>query len=420
MDLLLKVGIVLLVGFVGGRLAKLVKLPSVSGYLIAGLLLGPSLLNMITPTDEHSLTFVSEIALAMIAFSIGSEFIVKDMMKLGKKIFWITLWEVVGAIGVVFVVMFVIFKQPFAFSIVIASMSAATAPAATLMVMRQYKANGPLTRTILPVVALDDVFGIIAFGIALSLAKLTISPDTVSVASMFTAPLIEIGGSLGLGSVLGLVLAFVVKLGENRDDHQVLSMAFIIAGVGLAKWFGLSPLLVNIVTGTVVANIVSNNKRVFSSVNDLATPFFVIFFTMAGASLDLKIFSTIGLIGFGYVVARAAGKMLGTWFGAVVTKSEPVVKKYMGFAMLPQGGISIGLSVIVGLELPTYAQAITTIIMFSVLIYETTGPIFAKIAISKAKEINGGITVEKKPIISDNMIKGTETALVVSPAPVAD
>ena len=198
MDLLLKVGIVLLTGFVGGRLAKLVKLPSVSGYLIAGLLLGPSLLNMITPSDEHSLTFISEIALSMIAFSIGSEFVLKDMMKLGKKIFWITLWEVVGAIGVVFVVMFVIFKQPFAFSIVIASMSAATAPAATLMVMRQYKANGPLTRTILPVVALDYVFGIIAFCIALSLAKLTISPDTVSVASMFTDPLIEIGGSLGL------------------------------------------------------------------------------------------------------------------------------------------------------------------------------------------------------------------------------
>ena len=209
MDLLLKVGIVLLTGFVGGRLAKLVKLPSVSGYLIAGLLLGPSLLNMITPSDEHSLTFISEIALSMIAFSIGSEFVLKDMMKLGKKIFWITLWEVVGAIGVVFFVMFVLFKQPFAFSIVIASMSAATAPAATLLVMRQYRANGPLTRTILPVVALDDVFGIMAFGIALSLAKLTLSPETASLGAMFTTPLIEIGGSVGLGAVLGLVLAII-------------------------------------------------------------------------------------------------------------------------------------------------------------------------------------------------------------------
>ncbi len=417
MDILVKVAIVLIVGFIGGKLAKLVKLPSVSGYLVVGLLLGPSLFNLVTNEDAINLTFLSEIALSVIAFSIGSEFVFKDLMKLGKKIFWITLFEVIGAIGVVFVVMFVIFKQPLAFSLVIASMSAATAPAATLLVMRQYRANGPLTRTILPVVALDDVFGIMAFGIALSIAKLTLSPETVTIGAIFLTPTLEIGGSLGLGVLLGLLLILAVKFGSNRDEHQVLALAFIVACTVLAKWWGLSPLLVNIVVGTMVANFVPASKRVFTSVNDLATPLFVIFFTMAGASLDLAVFKTIGFIGIAYVIARAAGKMLGTWFGAVVTKSEPVVRKYMGLAMLPQGGISIGLSVIVGLELPTYAKTITTIIMFSVLIYETSGPIFAKIAIKKAGEIDGG-HVEKKAHI-DNNVKADET-LIAAPAPSAE
>ncbi len=394
MEILTKLGIVLIVGFIGGKLAKLVKLPSVSGYLVVGLILGPSLTNLISASDGNNFSIISEIALSIVAFSIGSEFVIKDMLKLGKRIFWITFWEVVGAIGVVFFVMFVLFKQPFAFSIVIASMSAATAPAATLMVMRQYRANGPLTKTILPVVALDDVLGIMAFGIAMALAKLTVSTEPVSGLDMFLKPLIEISGSLGIGLILGFILSFVSKKATNRDEYQVLAFAAIGVATGISKWLGMSPLLTNIVMGTVVVNIVNNPNRMFSSVNDFATPFFVLFFTLAGASLDLGVLATVGLIGIAYVFARAGGKFLGSWFGAKVTKAEPVVQKYLGLAMLPQGGISIGLSVLVRQQLPQYAVAITTIIMFSVLIYETTGPIFAKIAIKKAKEIDPAILLE--------------------------
>lgn len=389
MEILIKIAIILIVGFIGGKLATLVKLPSVSGYLVVGLLLGPSLFKLVDAVDLENFEILSEIALSIIAFSIGSEFVVKDMMKYGKKILWITFWEVVGAIAVVFSVMFFIFGQDFAFSIVIASMSAATAPAATLLVIRQYRANGPLVRTVLPVVALDDVFGIMAFGIALSLAKLSIATEAVSIGQMFLQPVIEIGGSLLLGAALGVVLAFISKHAKNRDENQVLTLAFIGLAAGLAKWLDLSPLLTNIMMGTVLVNLVRAPLRIFTSVNDFATPFFVLFFTIAGASLDLTILATVGVIGVAYVFARAGGKFLGTWFGAKVMKADKVVTKYMGFAMLPQGGISIGLSVIVRQELPAYAMAITTIIMFSVLIYETSGPIFAKIAIKKAGEIDG-------------------------------
>jgi Kef-type K+ transport system membrane component KefB len=389
MEMLIKIAIILIVGFIGGKLAGILKLPSVSGYLIVGLLLGPSLFNLVTETDVKAMEILSEIALSIIAFSIGSEFIMKDMMRFGKKIFWITLFEVVGAISVVFIVMYFIFNQPFAFSIVIASMSAATAPAATLLVIRQYRANGPLTRAVLPVVALDDVFGIMAFGIAISIAKISISTEVISVGQMFLNPLVEIGGSLLLGAFLGIVLAFVSKLARNRDENQVITLAFIGLAAGVSKWLGLSPLLTNIMMGAVLVNVVKTPFRIFTSVNDFATPFFVLFFTIAGASLDLSILASVGIVGIAYVFARAAGKFLGTFTGARIMKADPKVQKYMGFAMLPQGGISIGLSVIVRQELPTYAVAITTIIMFSVLIYETMGPVFAKIAIKKAGEIDG-------------------------------
>ena len=178
LDLLFKICIVLLVGVIGGKLARLLKLPNVTGYLVVGLFLGPSFTKYVNAGDIETFSVISELALAIIAFTIGSEFVMKDILKLGKSIVIITLAEVVFAVATVFVVMYFLFKQPFAFSIVIASMSAATAPAATLMVMKQYKAHGPLTKTILPVVALDDVFGIMAFGIAISLAKLSISTET--------------------------------------------------------------------------------------------------------------------------------------------------------------------------------------------------------------------------------------------------
>ena len=410
MEVLIKLGIIVIVGFIGGKLAKLVKLPSVSGYLLAGLLLGPSFFQLVSATDVDNFSILSEVALSIIAFSIGSEFVMKDMLKVGKKIFWITLLEVIGAVGVVFFVMFVLFKQPFAFSIVIASMSAATAPAATLLVIRQYRAYGPLTKTILPVVALDDVFGIMAFGIAMALAKLTVSEEAVKLSDMIIKPLIEIGGSFLLGFILGIILSWVSKKAENRDEHQVLSIAAIGIATGLSKWLGFSPLLTNIVLGTVVVNMVRNSNRIFGSVNDLASPFFVVFFTVAGASLDLSILTTVGLVGIAYIFARAGGKFLGSYVGAKVTKSERTVQKYLGFAMLPQGGISIGLSVLVRQQLPEYALAITTIIMFSVLIYETTGPIFAKIAIKKAGEIDGA----EKQAVNEAIVK-EKTTLELQP-----
>jgi Kef-type K+ transport system membrane component KefB len=387
-NVILKLSIILVVGFIFGKFAKMLKLPNVSGYLIAGLFLGPSFFNFVSPEESESFEIISELTLSFIAFGIGSEFMLKDIVAMGKKIAIITLAEVVGAIGVVFSVMYFIFNQDFAFSLVIASMSAATAPAATIMVIRQYRAYGPVTKTILPVVALDDVYGIMAFGIALSIAKILVGNDGFSLLKIVGVPLMEIFGSLLLGLVLGVIISLLTKKSDPKDELQIKTLFFIGLSAGISMLLGLSPLLTNIMMGATLANMRSFSNRSFSSVNDFVAIFYVLFFTLAGASLDLSILWGVGFVGVGYIIARASGKIFGSYVGAVITKAEPTVRKYMGFALLPQGGISIGLSVLVMQQLPQYSVAITTIIMASVLFYETLGPIFAKIAIQKSGEID--------------------------------
>ena len=327
MNVLLKIAIVLVVGIIGGRVARLVKLPNVSGYLVFGLLLGPSFFNFISPADVQSFNIINELALAAIAFSIGNEFVLKEMKKIGKSIFIITLMEVIGAVLLVFCILFFVFRQPFAFSIVIASMSAATAPAATLLVMKQYNAKGPLTRTILPVVALDDVFGIVVFGIALSVAKIVTYKQQLSVASMIFGPLIEIAGSVGIGFVLGLLLSWLSQKASGRDELQAIALAAIGVATGISLLLNMSPLLTCIVMGTVLVNIQQNSIRVFDSVNSFAAPIYILFFTLAGASLDLSILKTVGLMGIAYVLARGLGKIAGAWAGAAMVKAEPAVRK---------------------------------------------------------------------------------------------
>lgn len=422
MVLIFKVAVVLLVGFIGGKVAKRFKLPEVSGYLVFGLILGPSLMllfgggeGFITSIDQNTLKFISEIALAFIAFSIGSEFSISQMKKVGKKINTITMLEVIGVVIAVFLILFFIPKpepimtgyQPFssgniAFGLILASMSAATAPAATLMVMRQYRAYGPLTKTVLPVTALDDIYGIVIFGFFISIAQILTSTTSMPVWLMITKPFIEVFGSIIIGLVLGFVLSkIVVKFDKIRDDMQVLSIIAVFLGISVSvllnNYFsqynlGISSLLINIMIGTMIANMVKKPQGVFNSLNDFTTPFYVVFFTLAGASLNLGIIKTsvlVSILAVAYIIARGFGKYAGARAGAKITDAEPVVQKYLGFALLPQGGVSLGLLVVVSSQMPTFYPLISTIIMLSILIYETTGPIFAKYAISKAGEING-------------------------------
>lgn len=422
MVLVFKVAIVLIVGYLGGALAKKLKLPNVSGYLVLGLILGPSMGlifknygGFITGEDQDTLRFISEIALSFIAFSIGSEFNLKALKRTGKEINIITIFEVVSVILIVFLFLFFLPKpapimngyEPFsknniAVGLVLAAMSAATAPAATLMVIRQYRAYGPLTKKILPVTALDDIYGIVIFGFFISFAQMLTTTTTQPIWLMILKPFIEVFGSILLGLLVGFVLSKLVsKQDKERDDLQVLAVIAVLLTTGLIfilnrnfETFnlGLSSLLANMAIGMVIVNIAKRPEKTFESVNDFTTPFYIVFFTLAGASLDLGIIKNSGLIvvmSLVFIVARAIGKYLGAYTGSAVTKQPDSVKKYLGLALLPQGGISLGLLVIVFSQMQPFYPVISTVIMFSILFFETTGPIFAKIAISRAGEMYG-------------------------------
>lgn len=396
LDLFLKISIIILVGLLGGRIAKKFGLPSVSGYIVAGLLLGPSFIDLVSNEGLNSLGFITDIALAAIAFSIGNEFLLSDMKKVGNKIFLLTIAEVIGALVIVFMTMYFLFNQSFEFSIVIASMSAATAPAGIVMVIRELRADGPLVKTILPVVALDDALGIMVFSVALSIAKMTSGLADFTLIQIVSDPLIEIFGSLLLGFLLGLGLTYLANKAKGRDELLKISLAFILAAVGAANFFNMSPLLTAMMMGGTLVNLMHNSKRVFDNINSFTPPINLLFFTLAGMSLDLKILASVGMLVIGYILARAIGKMLGAGVGAKALGESETIQKYLGLSLLTQGGISIGLSVIVRNELPQFSQSIVTVILFSVLVFEILGPILAKIAITKAGEVNGMVKKKKR------------------------
>lgn len=387
LNIFLKLGLLLSFALAGARVARKFGLPNVTGYLIGGLFLGPSFLNIMEASDSGMINFINEFALSAIAFNVGGEFLLRDLKRLGKEIFIITVAEVVGVILLVFGVMFFIFNQEFAFSLIVASMSAATAPAGTLMVIQQYRAKGPLTDTILPITALDDALGIMAFGIALSVSKLVIGGADASL-MMFLSPVIEIILSLALGFGIGFLFSRVSTKASSQEELLSIALFFIIINTGVANYLNLSPLLSGMMMGAVHINIHPNPSRLFSTVNSFTPPIHLMFFAFAGASLDLSVLSQIGLLGTGYVASRFFGKVLGASAGAKLAGSDPKIVKYIGLALLPQGGISIGLSMVVARELPSISTNVITLILFSVLVFEIMGPILAKYAITKAGETN--------------------------------
>jgi Kef-type K+ transport system membrane component KefB len=389
MDMLLKLAIVVLVGCLAGRLAKTFKLSNIFGFVIAGIVLGPSCLKLLTNQDLPFLKIVVEIAVAILAFKIGSEFVVRDMKKLGAPFVIITFAEVAGAVVLVFCAMFFLFKQDFVFSLMMASLAAATAPVATIMVMRQYRSDGPVTRMLLPVSALDGVLGVVLFSVAISIARTFAPGADVGAWQVLARPLLEIAGGLVLGVLLGLALTFLGQKAGDSDELLVITLGMILAATGLAKSLALSPLLANIMMGTVLVNLTQNSNRVFFGLNHFTPPVYLLLFTIAGSSFDLGVLWNAAFLVVGYILARAAGKFAGVWLGSRGIRAEAAVGKYLGATLLPQGGLSIALAVLARHHLPDSSAVVIAIIIVSGLLYEIIGPIIAKTAIQRAGEIRG-------------------------------
>lgn len=386
-NLLYYVAIILFSGLFFGKIVSKFKLPYVTGYLIGGILIGPSVLKFVPHTAISSLNLITKAALGFIAFSIGSEFSLNQVKKSGFGVIIITILEALFAVFLVDLAMIFIFKQSVQFSIVLGAIAAATAPAATVMVIRQYKAKGPLVDTLLQVVAMDDAVAIIAFSVSLAIAQSMNGASGSFLKKALLTPSIEIFGAAILGIIAGFFLTFLCKKASGEDQLLVITISTIFLVLGVSEYFNFSSLIACMMLGATLVNI-TTNKKPFTLADRFTPPIFIAFFTIAGLDLNLSVISSIGIIGIGYVVFRVIGKLLGAYTGAKIANSPEKVQKYLGLALVPQAGVAIGLSMIAESALGNnMGLKLKTIILGATVIYELFGPVLAKIALTKAGEI---------------------------------
>ena len=385
MNTLLLVGITMMAGLIMSRAAKLVKLPNVTAFLVAGLIIGPCVAGIISREQAESMGIISEAALGFIAYSIGGEFKLSYLKKIGKAPLTITFFQ--GMTTAVCVdVGLILFGVDVPLALLLGAIALATAPAATLMVVRQYKADGPVTQMLLPVVAMDDALGLMVFSISAAVAQGMLGGE-VTISSMLLTPLIEIVGSFALGAALGWLLAFGARFFASRGNKLALSIALVLAGVGLCDILNLSSLLVCMMIGAMMVNLSQQREVLIEQCNRFTPPLFLLFFVLSGADLDLSVLPSVGLIGVMYLLLRCIGKWGGTYLGAVCVKADKHIRHYLGLTLLPQAGVAIGMAALVSARFPTLAAQVNTIVLAGVLVFELIGPVITKIALTKAGEI---------------------------------
>lgn len=408
MNTLLSVSVALLAGLLMTRVFKPFKLPSVTAYLIAGVLIGPYCVGALhidgfgfTSMDAVSkLSLVSEVALGFIAFSIGNEFRLSDLKKTGKQALVIGVFQALAATLLVDIALGVIhFMMPDKLSvsqaITLGAIATATAPAATLMVVRQYKAKGPLTSLLLPIVALDDAVGLIVFAVSFGVAK-TIVSGSMDIISIVVNPFVEIVCSLLLGAVMGWILTQLEKLFNSNTNRLNLTIAFVFLTASLAMLdfhvgpvhISFSSLLVCMMLGTVFCNLCPLSHDLMGAADKWTSPLFALFFVISGAELELNVFTDIAIVCIGaiYIVFRSLGKYIGSYISAKATKCEPQICKYLGITLLPQAGVALGMCT-TAMQLGEEGNLIRNITLFAVLIYELVGPLLTRQALTAAGDI---------------------------------
>jgi len=383
-------GLMLFCGLLMGRLAKLVGLPNVTGYIVGGLIIGPYVLGIVSSGMAEGLNIISEMALGFIALSIGAEFELSYFREVGKAPVIITVLEGLFAIAFVTAGLLIMgFELPL--TVILGAIASATAPAATIMVIRQYQANGPVTKTLLSVVALDDAVALIAFGFAVAITKSLTNADGDLLMGILD-PFITLLLSIVIGVVSALILLIPMRFFKKTSNRTCAVVGIVFLTLTLADYFGASSLLACMVLGAVFTNISQDAASVFRIADNLTPPIFMLFFVLSGARLDVTLIPAIGVIGVGYILLRVLGKLSGAWLGAVISKAPKTVRKYLGWALVPQAGVAIGLTLVADQVVPEYAPRIRTVILCATLIYELIGPVISKMALKKAGEIQESTT----------------------------
>ncbi len=407
----ISLAIALLAGLLLSRLAKLVHLPAVTAYLVAGILIGPFALGALgiegigfsTLHEVEGYSILCDLALGFIAFAIGNEFRMSQLKLIGKQATVIGILQaVVTTILVDIVLIGLHFAMPdvlpLPVAIVLGAVAAATAPAATLMVVKQYKAKGPLTSILLPIVALDDAVGLVLFAVSFGVAK-SIGAGNISLLSVLLEPILEVILSILLGFVMGLLFNFMERFFHSRSKRLAVSVAFVLITVGISSLtftvagihIAFSSLLSCMMLGTVFCNVCDFSEELMDRVDRWTAPLFILFFVLSGAELNLGVFKSpiIVLIGVVYIIARSLGKYYGAYTSAKMMKCDDNIVKYLGITLLPQAGVALGMaskasSATVGIP---GGDLVLNITLFAVLVYEIVGPFLTKISLSKAGEI---------------------------------
>lgn len=403
--------VALLAGLLLSRLAKLVNLPAVTAYLVAGILIGPFLLGrlgidglgFVSLHQVESFSIICDLALGFIAFEIGNEFRLAQLKQIGKQATVIGILQAVVTtllVDVVLICLHFAFPDilPLPVAITLGAIAAATAPAATLMVVKQYKAKGPLTTILLPIVALDDAVGLILFAVSFGVARSLCSGE-VSVLSVVLEPIIEVVLSIGLGALMGFIFNFMERFFHSRSKRLAVSVGFVLVTVGISSMtftvggihIAFSSLLSCMMLGTVFCNICDFSAELMDRIDRWTAPLFILFFVISGAELNLGVFKSwvIVLVGVIYILVRSVGKYFGAYSSAKMTNCSPNIVKYLGITLLPQAGVALGMA--------SKAAGATTgipggdlvlnITLFAILVYEIVGPFLTKMSLTKAGEI---------------------------------
>jgi len=417
MEALLAIGIAMFAGLFLSRLTSKLNLPDVTSYLVAGLLVGPLCLGRLgvpglgltTFEAVEELGLLNDVALGFIAFSIGSEFRVSSLRKIGRQATVVAIFQALVATLFVDVALLLLHlvlgdKLPVSTCILLGAIATATAPAATLMVVNQYKARGPLTDMLLPVVALDDAVGLIVFAVSNGIAKALVS-GTISVVSVLVNPILEIILSVGLGMALGWIFSEVEIYFNSNSKRLSLAVAFVVLCTAISKLhfnlgevhIGFSSLLVTMMCATVFCNLCDFSEQIMYQVDRWTAPIYVLFFVLSGSELDLTVFADLAVVGIGvvYILTRSAGKISGSNISARMTRCPESVCKYLGITLLPQAGVALGMSVMVAAEFGTEGALVRNIVLFSVLVYELVGPTLTRIALTKAGDIKPKPTTKR-------------------------
>ncbi len=381
---LLSVGMVILLGLLGGKIFHKIKIPRVTGYMLMGLVIGPSVLGLVTQATLQDIHMINDIALGLILFAIGGEIELNHLRAMGKKLIYMALAESLGAFSLVTLASLAI-SGNIGLSMLLGAIGIATAPGVTLMVIREYEARGPLTDTLLAMVAMNNVICLVIF-------RIFFSGYSLFHGDPFWTVMLDLFKELALSIIIGTAIAGMIAIWEQRiDDLSELLLVIIgglLLGIGAAKTIGISHLMVCLIIGAITNNISMMHRLIYAELRQTEMPFYIAFFVLSGASLHLDLVWQLGILGLAYLLLRPLGKAVGAYLAGKKYGSEEKVRNNIGLGLLPQAGVAIGLAITVTQQDPELGRIISTVVLSSVVIYESVGPFLTKLALRRAGEIH--------------------------------